>query len=185
MGVPQKKHSVGQTSNSKCKKCPAGTLFIWHGLYLGDFCVLYVRHALDHMDGRPYNSSEEYFRVVSRQTAGNGACWTATSMFNVVKFSKPNWPHNYCKLREVVFPTWSCCTLVTYIILHIMLCHFNRMFSQEWGWNIIILYPVNIIMYDTDLKWFYFNPIPDRACNKMGEQWELLLLYTLYKSVKK
>jgi len=52
MGVPQNEHSEGQTT-ANVKKCPAGTLFICHVLYLGDFRFC-VRHALNHIDACAY-----------------------------------------------------------------------------------------------------------------------------------
>lgn len=139
MGVPQKEHSKGQTFNSKCKKCPAGTLSIWHALYRGFLCLCqacFKSHGCVCLSTA--QQYEEYFRVVSRQTAGNGVCMVS-SMFNEVKFSK---------LQGVVFLTWSCCTLVTCILLWWqMLSHFiaSSVKNGELLEKTIIIYTLHII----------------------------------------
>lgn len=90
MGVPQKKHSQGQTINSKCKKVPS-----WHIIHLtcfvsrGFLCPICQACFKSHgwVSLSTAQQYEEHLRVVSRQTAGNGVCM-ASSMSNVVKFSK-------------------------------------------------------------------------------------------------
>lgn len=137
MGVPQKEHSEGQTFNSKCKKYPAGPLSIWHVFYLGDICFC-VRQALNHMDVCAYqqlSKYEEYFRVVSRRTAGNGVCM-ASSMFNEVKFSKlQNWPWpatgGSVSHLKLLYPCNLYLIMMMMMMMHALPLYCK--FSQEWG----------------------------------------------------
>lgn len=108
--LSQKKHTEGQMIKSKCKKCPAGTRFIWHKFVSRGFlCPICQVGFKSHWWVSLWTAQqyEQCFRVVSGQTAGNGVC-LASSIFNVIKFSKQT-SHNLiygglCFLPEALVP---------------------------------------------------------------------------------
>lgn len=137
-----------QTFNSKSKKYPAGTLSIWHVFYLGDFCFC-VRQALNHMDVYAYQQLSN-MRNTSEWSLdgqlGMGCVWPqACSM----KSSFPSCKSDPDQLQGVVFLTWSCCTLVTCILLWwwCMVSHFipSPVKNGELLEETIIIYTLHII----------------------------------------